>query len=547
MGLFDWVDDAVDWVDDNVIDPIEDAAEDVVDFIEDDVVDPLVDAASDAADWFEDNIFDPVSDTVEDIGEWIEDVAEDVSEAIADACEEVTQSAEDLWEVIVETADSAWETLVDAVEDAWEWLEEKVDAAIEWLSHAAEAVYEFIVEEAIPYIVTIVEAIPAVIKALGALLILPLCYLFKEIFGEEEATVLEGIANHESRLYDEFTIARLPVNKKYAVFSDVHMYVDGDLDFYNKNGNSEIYRHALRHYAQKNYHLIENGDVEDFWMRGGSSKGLINLTSSSLPWPYYSGAFEVSAFRSANQIHALNVFMNNATTYATIRGSYHNNNRYTRIIGNHDDVWSDPIMAPVMDVFYPGLDVNDYCTLENQRHETEAILAHGHQSDVFNMPMCNFAGKALTEVASIIHELSFGEWDLFSKSKEEWMDEWTGKGFKDELQKMDLLKFESFSEYSLYRDLENIYGDSPRQPYLILGHTHKPKDNAGVPNFMFDNQWNWNEYSNSGTVGMWEEIVVGLEVEHPDVRVVVWKRKPNGAIKNYILKSYRYGDTYLKA
>ena len=46
---------------------------------------------------------------------------------------------------------------------------------------------------------------------------------------------------------------------------------------------------------------------------------------------------------------------------------------------------------------------------------------------------------------------------------------------------------------------------------------------------------------------MWEEIVVGLEVEHPDVRVVAWKKEPDGTIKDHMLRSYRYGDTYLKA
>jgi len=543
MGLLSFVEDIVD----AVVDPLVDAGEDAANFIEDNVVDPLVDAANDTADWFEDNAFDPLSDTVEDIGEWVEDVAEDVSEAFEDAWGEVSQFAEDLWEDIVETADNAWDALVKATEDAWEWLEERVDAAVDWLANAAEKVYEFIVEEAIPYIVALVEAIPAVIKALGALLILPLCYLYKQLFGDEEATVLQGIAEHNSRLREEFKIASLPVNGKYAVFSDVHMYVDGDLDFFNNNGNSEIYRYALQQYALKNYHLIENGDVEDFWMRGGSSKGLILMISSSLPWPYFSNAFESSAFRSANQLHARNVFMNNATTYATIRASFHNNNRYTRVIGNHDDVWADPEMESVMDAFYPGIDVNDYCTLENTgTGETEVILAHGHQSDIFNMPMCNFAGKALTNLASVIHELSFGEWNLFSKSKEKWMDEWADKGFQNELQEIDLLEFASFSEYDLYKGLEDSYGDSPKQPYLILGHTHNPKDNAGVPDFMFSDQWNWNEYSNSGTVGMWEEIVFGLEVEHPDVRVVAWKKEPDGSIKNYILRDYRYGDTYLK-
>ena len=548
MGLLDFVDDAVDWVDDNIVDPIEENAEDVVDFIEENVVDTLVDAASDAEDWFEENVFDPLLDTVEDVGEWIEDVVKDVANAIENVWGEVAEFAEDLWTKIVAAADEAWYSIVDATECAWDWLTEKVSDAVDWLANSTEVVYQFIVKEAIPYIVTVLETIPAVIKALGAILVLPLCYLFKELFGEEEATIIEGIAAHEPRLMEEFKVARNPVNRKYAVFSDVHMYVEGDLDFFNNNGNSEIYRYALNHYGQNNHHLIEIGDVEDFWMRGGSSKGLILMISSQLPWPYYSEAFESSAFLSANQIHALNVFYNNVTTYATIRSQFYNKGRYTRVIGNHDDVWSSSEMVPIMDVFYPGADVHDYCTIENPNTEkTEIILAHGHQSDMFNMAMCNFAGKAITNLASVIHELSFREWNLFSKSKEEWTGEWNGMGFTDELQKIDLLEFVSFSEHDLFKGLEDTYGSSIRQPYLILGHTHKPKDNAGVPIFMYSSQWNWDEYSNSGTVGMWEEIVTGLEVDHPRVDVVAWRKMTDGAIGRYVLNSYRYGDTFLKA
>jgi len=533
-----------------IVDEVEDAFDDLLDEVKEtanNVSDGLSDVGGDVADWVEDNVGDPLNDTWEDFGEWFEDMVEDVSEAFEDALEEATQVAEDLLDKIEEISGNAWDALTESIEDSWEWLEDQVDSAVDWLANAAEKVYDFIVEEAIPYIVSLLEAIPAIIKALGSLLILPLCYLYKELFGDEEATVLEGIAEHNPRLFEEFNIASLPVNKKYAVFSDVHMYVDGDMDFFNNNGNSEIYRHALQQYAEENYHLIENGDVEDFWMRGGSSKGSILTISSYLPWPYFSSAFESSAFRSANQVHAVNVFMNNVTIYATILASFHDKNRYTRVIGNHDDVWSDAEMEFVMDVFYPGITVNDYCILENAgTRETEVIIAHGHQSDIFNMPMCNFAGKAVTNLASEIYELSFGEWNLFSKSKEDWMEEWTGKGFQNELQEIDLLEFESFSEYDLYKDFENSYGDSPKQPYLILGHTHNPRDNAGVPDFISSDQRNWNEYSNSGSVGMWEEIVIGLEVVYPDVRVVAWKKEPNETIRKYILRCYNYGDTYLK-
>jgi hypothetical protein len=544
-----WFDDAIDWVEDNVVDPIVDAADDAVDWVEDNIVDPIADAADDVLEWIDENVIDPAAEVVGDIKEWIVDKIKDVGEFIQETWGDFTRLVEDFLATIAHGAGLALDFLTDAFKNAYDWVAEKVDDAIDWFVEAANKVYKFVVEEAIPYIVSLISFIPAVIKALGALLVLPLCYLYKKIFGDEEATVIQGIAEHDPRLMEEFRVSRLKMgqNSKYAVFSDVHMFVEGDLDFYNHNGNSTIYQWALNQYAGDGYHLIENGDIEDFWMRGGSSKGLILEISYPLPWPYYSELFESSAFRSANQVHAFNVFLNNAETYAIIRSNFQDRGKYTRLIGNHDDVWADSTMDPIFQLLYPNATVFDYCTLEWTATETtEFLLAHGHQSDTFNMPLCNFAGKALTELASHLHEITFGALNMFTKSKDWWESQWRGEGFKNELTETNLLKGESFSEYDLYKGVENIYGNSLGQPYLILGHTHHPKDNAGIPDFMFHDEWNWDEYSNSGTVGMWEEIVVGLEIEHPDVRIVAWVKEDSG-IKRYELRSYRHGDTYLRA
>jgi hypothetical protein len=324
------------------------------------------------------------------------------------------------------------------------------------------------------------------------------------------------------------------------------MYSNGNLDFFNNNKNSTIYATALSWYSTNNYHLIENGDIEDFWMRSNAPQELILTISDQLPWPFYSNMFESASFRGVNQVHAFNILLNNLNIYTLIRNLFHEKGKYTRLIGNHDDVWADENMTPIMQIIYPNISINDYCTLEDPATgNTEIIMAHGHQTDIFNTPMCNFAGKALTNLASQLHILSFGELNLFTKSKNDWETEWKGKGFSDELTKMNLLELESFSEYDLYKMLEEIYGNSTRQPYLILGHTHQPKDNAGIPGWMYQDQWNWNEYSNSGTVGMWEEVIFGLEVEYPDIRVIAW-RMENGTIIRHTLNEYRYGTTYLK-
>ena len=127
--------------------------------------------------------------------------------------------------------------------------------------------------------------------------------------------------------------------------------------------------------------------------------------------------------------------------------------------------------------------------------------------------MCNFAGEAITKLFSTLHELTFGELNKITVSKDKWESEWKGKGFSNELIEINLLEGESFDEYDLY---EGIYGynDAMRgTPSLILGHTHHPKSEAGIPFYI---NWHEGEYSNSGTVGMWEGIVVGLEIESPD-------------------------------
>lgn len=543
MGFWN---DVTDFAED-IYDGAKDVGETIIDTAED-VADAVTGAAEEIGEWVDDEIIDPAFDAAGDAIDWVEDAAEWTEDRIEDTWEAIADGAEGIMEDFSELVKDAWDSATDAIDDAWDWVTEKVDDAIDWCIAAAEKVYEFVVEEAIPFIISLVELIPTVIMALGALLVLPLCYLYKEIFGEEESTILEGISAHESRLMEEFDVARLPAGQKYVVFSDLHMYTAGDLDFFNNNGNSELYQAALTHYAApgNSYHLIELGDIEDFWMRGGSAMEAIFSISDYLPWPYMSASFESAACLSANQLHALNVFAHNQKTYGLVKRLFHSKKRFTRVIGNHDDVWSDPSFDFIMQLQYPNLVVNDYATLEKQDGETEAIMAHGHQSDIFNTPMCNFAGKAMTDLASKIHELSRGEWNMFSKAKESWEADWSGHGLPDELQDTNLLKQVSFSECALYKDLENIYGNSFRQPYLILGHTHRPKDNAGIPDFILQDSGNWNEYSNSGTAGMWEGVVFGLEISFPNVTVVAWRYDSQGCAKRHTLKEYRSGDTYLK-
>ncbi len=537
-------------------------------FIVDDVIDAggdFVDAALDlgnaATDAIQDNLIDPVVEAAEDIGEWIdEEIIERAGVAIAefgDLLEEAAKKAQEGFMQFVEGAKNTFIDFANAIESAahgfiegaiaaWDWVTEQVMHATEWLVNAATKIVDMIIEKVIPYILDVLEFAIAVVVFIAALILLPICVFLNGLINDDEAEVIKGIAEHDSRVMDEFNVERRPSNQQYVVFSDVHMFVAHDLDFFNGNGNSQIYHHALNHYAAAGYTLIENGDVEDFWMRDNQALGAISTVSDQLPWPYYADAFREQAIRTQHQSHAFQMFLNNANTYALIRKEFHDKNRYVRTIGNHDDAWDDAANMEIMDLIYPGIVVNDYCTLDGTNGEANVVLAHGHQSDIFNMPMCAWAGKAAANAASRLYELSFGEANFFWRPKDEWEDEFEGNGFDNELVERNIIKFVSFDEVGLYKDLEDIYGNSSTQPFLILSHTHNVRDESGVPDWMYTNEWTWKHYANTGTAGMWEQIVTGLEVNWPSVKAVAWLRNSNGAIARRELSSYQYGDYYLQ-
>ncbi len=68
---------------------------------------------------------------------------------------------------------------------------------------------------------------------------------------------------------------RRPASERYLITSDLHRCVPGRLDWPGRQGTKELYAEVLGGYAADGWHLIENGDVEDFWMVGGSTWGAL--------------------------------------------------------------------------------------------------------------------------------------------------------------------------------------------------------------------------------------------------------------------------------
>ena len=96
--------------------------------------------------------------------------------------------------------------------------------------------------------------------------------------------------------------------ENYVIFSDIHR---GNRDSVDRFKNESIYFEALKYYDDKKYNLVLLGDIEECW-------GYKNRMDS---------------LKQKNMI-LLKMEMN-----------FVNRNKYFRIIGNHDDMWTDETLA----------------------------------------------------------------------------------------------------------------------------------------------------------------------------------------------------------
>ena len=545
-----WCGNVCDFAEDEVIEPLEDFVDHATAYANNHIVDPIDQGINEIVDELTDLGDSLWSDTQDLLGH-IEEVGAAIGQKIDDAWEEVNSKAEDFVQDLWTGLNDAWTGLLRTLSEWGQWVREQVDSATDWLKTAADAVLAWFVEDFVPWLWAFVKSAWVLIKFIGALIVAGICWLVSKFTDPEEVSVMKAITDHHPRTLSEFRIHTLPAEHSYVVFSDIHLYVDGEFNYYGHNGNADVHRLVLAYYASQRFPLIENGDVEDFWMRGGGIKGTIYDVADVLPYPAYDEAYCNQAFWSAAQWHAANVFEDNAATYALVDQLFVSSGTYARTVGNHDSPWDDAEMEHMFQlVFRAPVVANDYVLLtDSNTGETDFVIAHGHQSDVWNMRMCDFAGKAVTDAACWLTEVTGG---LFKQAKKfyvtraEWESELAARGFDNEIHGMEKLGLgQSLDEAELYDAIGDEYEDHLQQPHLILGHTHNVKDDPGVPNYMYEAEWEWHEYSNSGCTGMIEGLVTCLEVSYPNVQAVAWYIQ-NGTLQRKPLRSYRCGDVYLQ-
>ena len=269
----------------------------------------------------------------------------------------------------------------------------------------------------------------------------------------------------------------LPAAGKYVIFSDIHQgafaWSWDKEDFFWQN--KEMYAHILNHYYQKNYTLIEAGDIEEFWLKRWKK-------SFDDHW-----AFQRENF---------------ADLY-DLRRKFHTENRYVKIRGNHDNLWiyKDRIEKYLWgDVQLSQIHIYEFAVIGN-----DFLIMHGHQVDPRNRDCNSRKGLIWTKIGTILE--FFTDTQLFGKKKPE-------EGWEEHPQA------ELIHERTIANDLYNkeklnlIYAKLTElmQIYLIMGHNHAPKClPEGDLTF------------NSGG-GVFEGIIYGIEINYDDdmIRLLDW-------------------------
>ena len=330
-------------------------------------------------------------------------------------------------------------------------------------------------------------------------------------------------------------VARRAASTRYVITSDLHRCIPGRLDWPERQGTKELYHEVLSGYADEEWHLIENGDVEDYWMVGGSTWGAVYDVA------YLTGAVGPSREESRRTIlreQLDRIVENNESIYSLLRDRFCAQGRYLRTMGNHDDAYTDPKMVDYLtSTHLPGAELVDNVLLCSDEAEpsdgiagVSAVICHGHLTDSWNGPGFAPLGRSITWLITGLDDLP-----KIPKAG----------GLPDEQGLVRLLagrarnrlitvdpryggnrRFDSLDEQRLFARLADCPPDGGEWPWLIFGHTHFPML------WPQDAQGDKVKYANSGC-GVLDKAMTCLEWDSSDsenpLRLVVWLADPSGA------------------
>jgi hypothetical protein len=287
-----------------------------------------------------------------------------------------------------------------------------------------------------------------------------------------------------------------------VVVSDLHHTYAGARDWPAAQETKALYTVLLDHYDRQGWRVVENGDIEDFWMVGGSPYGqwydAARVVTKIVP-------FLRSINRALMRRHLRLIVENNAAIYERL-ARLGEAGRLVRTVGNHDDVGLDREIAANLSETLGGAPVVDYVVLTDADNEPAAVITHGHQTDGWNAPTRSGLGQFATWVACTISDMP-GLEAPETKPAPALTEAFLRGALPNVLLQVNTRfgtnsKYDSLDEELLF---DAFGGAAESGPWLLLGHTHlpvlQPMSRSGVA---------WARYANSGS-GIWWHMITALE------------------------------------
>jgi hypothetical protein len=521
----------------SLCDGVEDAARAVEEAVED-AVDTVVEAVEDAASAvteFAEEAAEFAIETASGIGEFVAEVADRVWDWITETADSVwdwiKKTAGDIWEWTSQTTEAVWDWVKETASDAWDWIVNAASAIWDALVHVAEKIEEFWTETLAPFLLDALWVLTHLDEFILSLGVGLACLMTRQ--DDREYDLIEGMFRLDEDMLALRQVAFLPAKSSYVVFSDHHLFVrDDPKDAFRQLGNHDLYQAVLAVCYGAGFTLIENGDVEDLWMREESlGEAVREATFDILGFPFgdlLEADYEDYRIRS----QAVKIFENNADVYQTIRTLFHNQGRYVRVVGNHDDVWRSQTYLEGLQLMYPGLPVYDYVFLGDYQpgvnahggHQPDVIIAHGHQVDGWNTYACRVAGEGITESGSFFPSMAAG-----TVKRSDWGAKLSGEGLNNVLHE----GFTDINEVEFYKMYHKDFRSQPYPPHFVLGHSHSPRADACLPGWTGRvNQWmdegKFHEYTNCATAGRWEQLLWCATILNGIVDLEAWTSSETG-------------------
>ena len=274
------------------------------------------------------------------------------------------------------------------------------------------------------------------------------------------------------------SVGRLPAGGRYVVTSDLHRCVPGRLDWPARQGTKDLYRAVIAGYAEDGWSVVENGDVEDFWMVGGSTWGACYDVARLAAG--VAGPLADATRRELLGDHLDRIVDNNADLYRVL-AELARDGRYHRTVGNHDDVLTDPVLQDRLAEHLPGVRAPDALVLTTggppRVATTEAVLMHGHLTDAWNGPGLATLGRATTWLATTVDDLPLAASLDGLPGEPATTTLLAGRG-ENRLISVDPRfggnrRFDSLDEERLFDRLA-VTAPEDGWPWLVFGHTHFP-------------------------------------------------------------------------